>query len=638
MLRTHFHARFLPAALSLVASLQASAQTEVDSSAALRLAAARHGISADGLTVLESSLARYPHAGRSATTYKLADAQGNIVGLALDERGREIDPEVLVALEEQARAAQFGKLDEALFTLVAALEPSQKLPVAIWIREQGVNAVQRPLPEEMEFLFADQKAHEAFQAEAHKVRADAVRGIVAPVAQLLDDASIGYEANELAPVLYAHLTAQQIELVAALEGVERVYSAPNVQEALDIARQTVYAHSVEALGITGAGVRAAQIEVGGRIAVANPYLAGVIQDGTYVCAGASGHSTYVAGILRSTHLTTRGIAPSMSLWAGGSCGGWESELTNRSTAASTWGARAFNCSFGRNDARVVGSLDRYYDGLVLNSARTVVIAAGNEGGASGNVLSPATAYNVITVGAFDDKNTFAWSGDTMSTFTSWVDPISTHSDREKPEISAPGTGIRSTTTASPWVGTYGSTNGTSYAAPIVTGAAVQMMQRNAVLQSWPESVKAILMTTALHDIEAPTRLSEKEGAGSLVAIYADQIVRRIGGNWGGISYSCSAAATTDLTSMALTSGRRLRAVIAWDNDPAYSSYSTQPCADLDLQIVNAAGVVVASSASWDNTYEVIDFTVPATGTYTLRVSKYRCSLSPRYLGWSWFQL
>jgi subtilisin family serine protease len=254
------------------------------------------------------------------------------------------------------------------------------------------------------------------------------------------------------------------------------------------------------------------------------------------------------------------------------------------------------------------------------------------------VLSPATAYNVVTVGAFDDKNSFLWAGDTMSTFTSSVDPISTHNDREKPEISAPGTGIRSTLTAFPWLGNYGSTNGTSYSSPIVAGAAVQMMQRNTVLQSWPESVKAILMVTALHDVEPPARLSEKEGAGSLVAIYADQIVRRVGGNWGGVSYSCTAALDTSMTTMALTAGRRLRAVVAWDNDPAYTSYSTQPCADLDLQIVNSAGAVVASSSSWDNTYEIVDFTVPATGTYTLRVHKYRCSLSPRYLGWSWFQL
>jgi hypothetical protein len=35
------------------------------------------------------------------------------------------------------------------------------------------------------------------------------------------------------------------------------------------------------------------------------------------------------------------------------------------------------------------------------------------------------------------------------------------------------------------------------------------------------------MATATHDIEAPTRLSEKEGAGSLVANLADQIVRRV---------------------------------------------------------------------------------------------------------------
>jgi subtilisin family serine protease len=285
--------------------------------------------------------------------------------------------------------------------------------------------------------------------------------------------------------VYASLTPDQIRRVGVWEEVDRVYSAHDVEPTLDIARQTINAHVVNAMGITGAGVRAAEIEVGGRIQLANPYLAGIVQDPTFVCSTPNGHSTYVAGILRSTHPTVRGIAPGMTLWAGGSCGGVESQLTDRSTAASTWGARAFNCSFGRNDNLVVGSMDRFYDNMVMNLARTVVIAAGNEGGATGNVLSPATAYNVITVGSFDDHNTVGWFGDTMSTFTSFKDPISTHGDREKPEISAPGTGIISTTTAFPWTGAFGSTNGTSYACPMVAGTAVQMMQRNAVLQSWP---------------------------------------------------------------------------------------------------------------------------------------------------------
>ena len=45
--------------------------------------------------------------------------------------------------------------------------------------------------------------------------------------------------------------------------------------------------------------------------------------------------------------------------------------------------------------------------------------------------------------------------------------------------------------------------------------------------------------------------------------------------------------------------------------------------------------VVASSLSWDNTYEIVHFTAPTTGTYRLRVNKYRCNYTPKWLGWAW---
>ena len=66
--------------------------------------------------------------------------------------------------------------------------------------------------------------------------------------------------------------------------------------------------------------------------------------------------------------------------------------------------------------------------------------------------SEGLAYNIITVGAFDDRNTIR--------------------NREKPEVTAPGSNIMSTTTASPWYGNIGS--GTSYAAPMVTGVAADI--------------------------------------------------------------------------------------------------------------------------------------------------------------------
>jgi hypothetical protein len=382
----------------------------------------------------------------------------------------------------------------------------------------------------------------------------------------------------------------------------------------------------------------AQIEVGGRIATSNPYLAGVIQDTTYSCA--HWHATSVAGIIRSTHSTHRGIAPATTLWAGGSCSGNLSQLQNRSTAAANWGAQALNLSWGYDNRTPDGNA-KFYDDMVINRARTVEVAAGNTGqagceqGTNGNVWNPGTAYNVITVGNFDDKNSVGWSGDVMAPCSSWRDPISLNGDREKPEVAAPGTNIAGTLTASPWIG--GNVNGTSFAAPMVTGGAALLFQRNSALASWPESVKAILMATAVHNIEGVTRLSEKDGAGGVVLDYADDVARGVNGSWGGRGYSCSTASPLNLATMSISAGQRGRVAIAWDNDPNYSGYAQRPGADLDLVVLNSAGSVVASSSSFDNTYEIVEFWPSASGNYTLRVNRYRCDYSPRYLGWAWFR-
>ncbi|WP_146131550.1 S8 family peptidase [Merismopedia glauca] len=468
--------------------------------------------------------------------------------------------------------------------------------------------------------------------QADEDRAAAIKPVVNSASNKLKNLGFQVKADKNAPVIYSSLTPSQIRQAAKLGEVDQVYEDKQMQPTLDVARATIFAHIPQSQGFTGSGIKVGEIEVGGRINTANPYLAGTVQDLTFSCNNA--HADAVAGMIRSTHPTIRGIAPAASLWVGGSCGGWSSELQDRTNAAANWGAQVFNLSLGGDSGRTVDSFARFYDDLVMNRSRSVVIAAGNSGN-SGNVGSPAVAYNVIAVGSFDDRNTNSWLDDIISSFSSGVDPISTNGDREKPEISAPGSNIKSTTRVSPWVGSTGS--GTSYAAPMVTGVVAQMMQANSSLTSWPEAVKAILMTTAVHNIEGSTRLSELDGAGGTASDRAVNLARNIGGKWGGQSYSCSSATNIDVATFSLTSGVRTRATIAWDNNPSYVNYANQPSADLDLQIVNSVGTVVSSSASWDNNYEIVDFTPSTSGTYKLRVQKHRCDLTPNWLGWSWRQ-
>lgn len=375
------------------------------------------------------------------------------------------------------------------------------------------------------------------------------------------------------------------------------------------------------------------IEVGGQINTANPFLSScVTQDTTYSCLHA--HATAVAGIVKSSSTSRLGHSYNACVWIGGSCFGSSSQLANRSTAAANWGARTFNLSFGAYLGGNLGTLDRYYDGLVLNRWRSVVVAAGNSGSA-GVVASPATAYNVVAVGSYDDRNTTYWPDDVMSGFSSTINPNSWIGDRTKPEVAAPGSNLDSTTNASPWTGAVGS--GTSYAAPAVTGISALLMERNVALRVWPEAVKAILMATAEHNIEGATRLSTRDGAGGVVADRADDVARRRpgSGNWGGRYYSCTSPNLTTLTTFTATAGQRLRIAMAWDTNPNYALYTSRPVADLDLWVRGPSGWLVAGSFSWDNTYEIVDFVAPASGTYTVQARKYRCSSNPYWLGWAW---
>lgn len=64
-------------------------------------------------------------------------------------------------------------------------------------------------------------------------------------------------------------------------------------------------------------------------------------------------------------------------------------------------------------------------------------------------------------------------------------------------------------------------------------------------------------------------------------------------------------------------GQKIRAVIAWNTTTSYIRYPSMPAIDLDLFVYTPGGSLVASSASFDNTYEIVEFTAPETNYYYL---------------------
>lgn len=174
-----------------------------------------------------------------------------------------------------------------------------------------------------------------------------------------------------------------------------------------------------------------------------------------------------------------------------------------------------------------------YDRIVRDAQTTaglqqlsIVFAAGNDGSGANTVSTPATAKNVITVGASENvrqtgtdgcgiANTGADSANDIISFSSRGPVNSTGGDgRIKPDIVAPGTHIEAGIPQSNYDGTsvcnqfwpagqtlYGWSSGTSHSCPAVAGGASLVYQNflnNGLTAPSPAMVKAFLMNSAAY--------------------------------------------------------------------------------------------------------------------------------------------
>jgi subtilisin family serine protease len=372
-----------------------------------------------------------------------------------------------------------------------------------------------------------------------------------------------------------------------------------------------------------------QVEAGGNNlkAATHPCLDNITQSGTTNAL----HATQVAGVLVCSDATRTGLAPDAQLFI--RSGSLDSDIQNATTAAREWGANAINLSLGSPATDdTPNSFDKFLDDIVWTHWRTVVKSAGNTGN---HLTHPGLGYNTFTVGGANDGNTVSRIGDTMYSSSAYINPKSSNSDRQKPEVVAFAVNINMPNNSSG----FSDNSGTSFAAPQVTGTAALMMEAASNLQGWPEIIKATIMATARFNIEGDARLSDYDGAGAIDTRGAVDVVRNGGpsnSNYLGDGVSCGSSWPREYT-MSLTAGKATRAVIVWDQDPNYANYVSQPAVDLDLEIVQPNGSWLVRSNSYDNTYEIASFTPPVTGTYIARVVNWRCDASPLGIGFAWYQ-
>lgn len=262
------------------------------------------------------------------------------------------------------------------------------------------------------------------------------------------------------------------------------------------------------------------------------------------------------------------------------------------------------------DSTEYSSVDRDWDNYAYDNHLAIFTSGGNTGDDSGNVCSPGKGFNLITVGNYDDDDM------TMRSSSPWRDP-ETHN--EKPELTAPGTNIDAGGVTM---------SGTSQSTPHAAAFAADMMSDLAVLVDRPYLVKARMLAGATDVIRGD---SDQLGVGGI-----DFKSAHFHGKWAYWSGSNSdfakfdaADGTTDGNierKIAITGKwKKVRVAIAWMNRGSYTyAHAGESHAigmDLDLKVYDPNGQYVGGSTSYDNPYEVLNFTPAMEGTYTVRISR-----------------
>ncbi len=124
----------------------------------------------------------------------------------------------------------------------------------------------------------------------------------------------------------------------------------------------------------------------------------------------------------------------------------------------------------------------------------VVVSAGNSGSGCSSVTTPAAIYDAsLTVGSTEQS-------DNISGFSSRGPVTVDGSNRMKPDISAPGSGIISSVPG----GSFGSSSGTSMAGPHVAGAVAVLLSASPGLRGDPDAVESCIVATAVPRTSAQT--------------------------------------------------------------------------------------------------------------------------------------
>ncbi|MET7701081.1 S8 family serine peptidase [Streptomyces sp. NPDC005485] len=273
-------------------------------------------------------------------------------------------------------------------------------------------------------------------------------------------------------------------------------------------------------GITGKNVLIADLDTGidanhpdfkGRIAESKVFTGAGLKDGF-------GHGTHTASTIAGTgaasHGKYAGVAPGAKLLIGKVCDDNGTCPDSAIIAGMEWAAAqhavAVNMSLGDTVTDGTDPVSTALNRLTAQTGTLFVVAAGNEGGPTGNgvdgtIGSPGSADAALTVGSTTKR-------DTLSDFSSQGPRLG--DDAVKPDLVAPGEDIIGARADGTNMDTpmpnlrYEQASGTSMATPHVTGAVALLAQAH---PTWKAADFKRALTSSAHGLKNLTAFQQGSG-------------------------------------------------------------------------------------------------------------------------------
>jgi len=606
--------------------------------------------------ILARAESTIPFSNEMLTFYKMYDkVNKKFIGECYDEQGNKITLSDIRNKENELPENVNNKIHPSLQKQILKVADSIPVDIAVWLNIE----VKEPLKTNFrpENLVTMPNEIADYRRKLAVTIGDTVRKVT------IERSGIQVQrVSDLLPLFFAKATKRTIDLIKNDPLVLGIfYNDRSYFESLNTSLSRSGAAEAQTAGMTNLGkdIKVAVWEN------APDLLTNLTIEGYYDTAtpNVSNHSRLVSAIIKNKEPgKPKGYAPNCKLYSANLSG---SDVFAPLEWAVKQGCTVINRSFHQDTDQVNAGLqlsDFITDALALRYPYPMIVqASGNTGQPDdtalgitppGNEYVNHKGYNSIAVGSHDEQTERK-----ISSFSTFRNPSSPHNDRELPEICALGENI-SAVGLTDW-------GGTSFASPAVAGSAALLQSLSPVIKLFPEVTRALLLAGSKRNVEGglwyedlkrTPKVDQKDGTGALNIYESITIAKKPyqpkkvaldkGWDYGMLDASSFGPDKISLREWKITvpqSRKHVKIVLAWNGNANYQEIwlfrflkDTTLDMDLDIVVYDDKNKLIATSSSYDNSFEIADYIAKGGQTLTVKVRGY--SIKPNvwtYFGLAW---